>query len=140
MNAIIETFTNVNYLYLLPINNSAGFYKKFGFADHGSDHLLFKPVKKQPTISEVYWFDSQDDVVSMLSELETSSLNKRDIDNVNHIFSLPEAKRRHTLYKKAVEMYRDEGDVDKVSYYLKSKVSRKINDTPTSTTRKNSSK
>lgn len=120
METINTSFPEFSYLFLLPVKNSHGFYKRFGFAEFGSSHLLFKPITRSPTKTEVLWYDSQDDLTLMIMELE-EYLPSEKLQNIESFMSMKNAKKKHTVFKKVIDIYRD-GDLQRLADYLTPKL------------------
>lgn len=111
MNEILDVYKAFNFIYLLAINDSQGFYKRYGFKPFMENGMMYRSLKREPNEIELNWLENMELHGVLMDQLENKDVNTA------HISSLSMVKRNPELFEEVMEAYKD-GDIQEVKRIL----------------------
>jgi GNAT superfamily N-acetyltransferase len=114
MNRIISHFTEagMSFIYVFPIHQSEGFYKRFGFEPHEAD-VYYRGLIRDPTDYEKKWLDAIGTMVPrLLYEFGNESpnpLRKQLYRRLTHVLKTP-SKANEAPFLEIAERFKEDPD------------------------------
>jgi len=104
MNEILEVYQGFYFIYLMAINNSQGFYKRYGFKPFMEEGIMYRSLKREPNDIELNWLENMELHGLLMDRLE----GELSPIYTAQISSLSMVKHNPVLFEEVMEAYKEE--------------------------------